>query len=232
MWRCNIAKKFSIDVVLHTLKKNKGESPQYRIYNNHPAIIPKATWEYVQELYAVKFKNNLYPLSNKIECGLYHSPYMPNLRDRTKDYGRKLLYWICYSRTNGDCKSVLIHDEQLSEASTLAFEYLYNNYIEQILSDLDSLAVKILPSKAKQKEFNKTISTINPLNNEIVDYFTKFLVRKIYVVDNNYLLYEFIDDTLFKYELGVWSIRKNSKIQSKRNKFKNQDYWGKKPDGY
>ena len=226
-----LQKKFSIDVVLHTLKKNEGELPQYRIYNNHPAIIPKATWEYVQEVYAVKFKNNLYPLSNKIECGICHNPYMPNLRDRYKDYGRKLLYWICYSRTNGNCKSILIHDEQMSEASTLAFEYLYNNYKEQILSDLDSLAAKILPSNAKQKEFNKAISTINPLNNEIVDFFTKFLIRKIYVVDNDYLLYEFIDDTLYKYELGVWSIRKNSKIQSKRNKFKNQDYWGKKPDG-
>jgi len=29
--------------------KNDGELPQYRIYNNHPEIIPKATWEYVQE---------------------------------------------------------------------------------------------------------------------------------------------------------------------------------------
>ena len=76
-----LQKKFSIDVVLHTLKKNEGELPQYRIYNNHPAIIPKATWEYLQELYAVKFKNNLYPLSNKIECGICHNPYMPNLRD-------------------------------------------------------------------------------------------------------------------------------------------------------
>ena len=41
---------------------------------------------------------------------------------------------------------------------------------------------------------------------------------------------EFSKATLYKYELGVWSIRKNSKIQSKRNKFKNKDYWGKKPD--
>lgn len=38
-----LQKKFSIDVVLHTLKNNEGELPQYRIYNNHPAIIPKPT---------------------------------------------------------------------------------------------------------------------------------------------------------------------------------------------
>ena len=64
-----LQKKFSIDVVLHTLKKNEGELPQYRIYNNHPAIIPKPTWEYVQELYSIKYTDNSYPLSNKIECG-------------------------------------------------------------------------------------------------------------------------------------------------------------------
>ncbi len=62
-------------------------------------------------------------------------------------------------------------------------------------------------------------------------YIIMMMKRKIYVVENEYLLYEFIDDTLYKYELGVWSIRKNSKIQSKRKKFKSQDYWGKKPDG-
>lgn len=91
--------------------------------------------------------------------------------------------------------------------------------------------MKLLPSKVKQKEFNKVISVISSLNEDIVDSFTKFLIRKLHVVDNEYLLYEFINDTLFKYELGVvWSIRANSKIKSTRSKFINKDYWGKKPD--
>lgn len=90
--------------------------------------------------------------------------------------------------------------------------------------------MKLLPSKSKQKEFNKSISTTYLLTDEIVDSFTKFLIRKINVVENEYLLYEFIDGTLFKYELGVWSIRVNSKIKSTRSKFISKDYWGKKPD--
>lgn len=87
--------------------------------------------------------------------------------------------------------------------------------------------MKLLPSKSKQKEFNKSISTTYLLTDEIVDSFTKFLIRKMYVVESEYLLYEFIDDTLYKYEFGVWTIKKNSKIQSKRKKFKSQDYWEK-----
>lgn len=83
---------------------------------------------------------------------------MPNLRNRIKDYRRKLLYWIRYSKTNGNCKSILIHDEQISEASTLAFGFLYDNYKKHIISDLNALAIKILPTKTKK--FSKIISTI------------------------------------------------------------------------
>lgn len=224
-----LQKKFSIDVVLHTLKKNEGELPQYRIYNNHPAIIPKSTWEYVQELYSIKYTDNSYPLSNKIECGLCHKFYQPRRNDRKKDYGKVLLYWVCNSRYKRKCNGILIHDEQMTEASTLAFENLYSSYKDEIINDLRLIASKTITTKTKQKEFSNKLSSIYPLNKDIIDYFTKFLIRKIYVVDNDYLLYEFIDDTLYRYELGTWSIKENRKINRKRREFKNKDYWGKKP---
>ena len=225
-----LQKKFSIDVVLHTLKKNEGELPQYRIYNNHPAIIPKPTWEYVQELYSIKNNDNLYPLSNKIECGLCHKFYQPRRNDRKKDYGKVLLYWVCNSRYKRKCNEILIHDEQMNEVSTLAFENLYSSYKDEIITDLRLIASKTITTKTKQKEFSNKLSSIYPLNKEIIDYFTKFLIRKIYVVDNDYLLYEFIDDTLYRYKLGTWSIKENRKINRKRREFKNKDYWGKKTE--
>lgn len=83
---------------------------------------------------------------------------------------------------------------------------------------------KPITTKTTQKEFSSKLSSIYPLNKEIIDYFTKFLIRKIYVVDNDYLLYEFIDDTLHRYELGTWSIKENRKINRKRREFKNKDY--------
>ena len=54
----------------------------------------------------------------------------------------------------------------------------------------------------------------------------------MYVVDNDHLLYEFIDDTLYRYELGTQSIKENRKINRKHIKFKNKNYWGNKPDEY
>lgn len=216
--------------MIHTLKKNEGELPQYRIYNNHPVIIPKTIWEYVQELYEVKNNDNLYPLSNKIECRLCHKYYQPKRNDRKKDYSKVLLYWVFNSRYKRKCNEILIHDDQMTEASTLAFEKLYSSYKDEILTDLNVIASKIIATKSKQKEFSNKFSSIYLLNKDVIDYFTKFLIRKIYVVDNDYLLYEFIDDTLYRYELGTWSIKENRKITRKRTEFKNKDYWKKKPD--
>lgn len=118
----------------------------------------------------------------------------------------------------------------MTEASTLAFENLYSSYKDEIINDLSLIASKTITTKTKQKEFSNKLSSIYPLNKDTIDYFTKFLIRKIYVVDNDYLLYEFIDDTLYRYELGTWSIKENRKINRKRREFKNKDYWGKKPE--
>ncbi len=120
--------------------------------------------------------------------------------------------------------------QKITEASTLAFEYLYSLYKDEILTDLNVIASKIITAKSKQKEFSNKFSSIYPLNKDVIDYFTKFLIRKIYVFDNDYLLDEFIDDTLYRYELGTWSIKENRKINRKRTEFKNKDYWEKKPD--
>ena len=43
-----LQKKYTDDYLLHTLKKNEGELPQYYVENSHPAIIDKMTWEMVQ----------------------------------------------------------------------------------------------------------------------------------------------------------------------------------------
>lgn len=118
----------------------------------------------------------------------------------------------------------------MTEASTLAFENLYSSYKDEIINDLRLIASKTITTKTKQKEFSNKLSSIYPLNKDTIDYFTKFLIRKIYAVDNDYLLYEFIDDTLYRYELGTWSIKENRKINRKRREFKNKDYWEKKPE--
>ena len=129
------------------------------------------------------------------------------------------LFYICYAIIWWRCIFDAYH----------LWNLLYSSYKDEIINDLRLIASKTITTKTKQKEFSNKLSSIYPLNKDIIDYFTKFLIRKIYVVDNDYLLYEFIDDTLYRYELGTWSIKENRKINRKRREFKNKDYWGKKP---
>ena len=106
----------------------------------------------------------------------------------------------------------------------IPFSYKFDSAI--VVSD----TISPCKYKAKQIEFsinNKQFIAVS-CHKDIIDYFTKFLIRKIYVVDNDYLLYEFTDDTFYRYELGTWSIKEN-RINRKRREFKNKDYWGKKP---
>lgn len=43
-------KSFTLDCFSHKTVKNRGERPQYRLKNNHPAIIRRDAWEKVQEM--------------------------------------------------------------------------------------------------------------------------------------------------------------------------------------
>lgn len=43
-------KTYTVDCFSHKSVKNRGQRPQYRLTNNHPAIIPRSDWMEVQEL--------------------------------------------------------------------------------------------------------------------------------------------------------------------------------------
>lgn len=166
--------------------------------------------------------------------------YLPNKMNNFIHYKfKETNYYENYIKSNPDWELVNIYYDEGITGTYLKRRKVFNQMISDalygkidvmIISDINLIASKILITKSKQKEFSKVISSIYPLNKDIIDYFTKFLIRKIYVIDNNYLLYEFIDDILFHYELGTWSIKENRKINRKHKEFKNKDYWGKKPE--
>lgn len=166
--------------------------------------------------------------------------YIPNRMNSFIHYKfKEINYYENYIKSNPDWELVNIYyDEGITDTylkrrkvfNQMIADALYGKIDVMIISDINLIASKILTTKSKQKEFSKVISSIYHLNKDIIDYFTKFLIRKIYVADNDYFLYEFIDDTLYRYELGTWSIKENRKINRKRREFKNKDYWGKKTE--
>ena len=46
-------KSYTVDCFSHKTVKNRGQKPQYRLTNNHPAIIPRDDWMAVQAMLAM-----------------------------------------------------------------------------------------------------------------------------------------------------------------------------------
>ena len=97
-----LQKEFIADPISKHRKKNRGQLPQYYVEGTHPAIIDKATFDYVQNEMARR--KELGPLANKslntscftgkLKCPACHISYVHNLR-RDKGFQE---FWTCGSR--------------------------------------------------------------------------------------------------------------------------------------
>ena len=103
-----LQKEFVSDPFSKKRKKNRGQLPKYYVENTHPAIIDKATFDFVQEEMARR--KELGPLANKslntccftgkIKCGKCGKSFMRNTRtNRAKMslLGEKVTGWVCGS---------------------------------------------------------------------------------------------------------------------------------------
>lgn len=96
-----LQKEFVADPITKHKKKNRGELPQYYVADSHPAIIDKATFDYVQEEMARRrelgcFANkalNLSCFSSKIKCGNCGRSFVRSARKRGS-----YVIWTCGSK--------------------------------------------------------------------------------------------------------------------------------------
>lgn len=96
-----LQKEFIADPITKHRRKNRGELPQYYVADTHPAIIDKATFDYVQEEMARRrelgcFANkalNLTCFSTKMKCGNCGRSYVRSARKRGS-----YVIWTCGSK--------------------------------------------------------------------------------------------------------------------------------------
>lgn len=96
-----LQKEFIEDPITKHKKNNRGELPQYYVEDSHPAIIDKATFDYVQEEMARRrefgcFANkalNLSCFSSKIKCGNCGRSFVRSARKRGS-----YVIWTCGSK--------------------------------------------------------------------------------------------------------------------------------------
>ena len=98
-----LQKEFIADPITKQKKKNRGELPQYYVEDAHPAIIDKATFDFVheemarrRELGALANKSlNTSCFTGKIKCPYCGQSYMHNKRVKN---GNIQEYWNCGSK--------------------------------------------------------------------------------------------------------------------------------------
>ena len=151
-----LQKTFRSDCITRKVKKNNGELPKYLVSNNHPAIIDRETFKFVQyeiSRRASKRKTsdktitelgkytNKYALSERLICGECGSSYR---RRSAKCRGETRVYWRCLNRIEHGkevCgKSVGVEEWKLHKAICDALSSILPNRNEiynSIISTLD-----------------------------------------------------------------------------------------------
>ena len=106
-----LQKTYITDCISKKVKKNMGERPMYYVENNHPAIIPRETFDQVQkEMTRRSSKRKVLQKSGKTELGKYSGKYAltellvcgecgsPYKRVTWARNGKKRIVWRCVSR--------------------------------------------------------------------------------------------------------------------------------------
>ena len=136
-----LQKTYTVDCILHKQVKNNGEKDKYIVYDCHPAIVSRDTYNRVQQELArrgsIRKRSDKteteqghyaskYALSDILICGECGTAYR---RVTWTSHGHKLVVWRCISRLdhgNRYCKnSPSINEEKLQSAIVDALNRVY-----------------------------------------------------------------------------------------------------------
>ena len=136
-----LQKNFTVDFLTKKQKKNEGEVPQYYVENNHEAIIPRETFELVQEEIARRCAGGRRHsgtgiFSGKIKCGDCGSWYGSKVWHSTDAY-RKTIYQ-CNRKFDNSCGTPHLTEDEIKAAFVRALNSLLSerDEIEENISEI------------------------------------------------------------------------------------------------
>ena len=155
-------KKLTTDIFPYVKKRNAGEKDQYYVDHTHPAIIPKETYDLVQELMKSRSRSldgphKKYPLTKRIVCGRCGCTFVR--KQSNKGYAT----WSCLTHIQNSLACTM---ERIAEESFYdAFIRMYNKlrrYKEEILgpalSQWDALNDALLRDNPEMLAVNRAIA--------------------------------------------------------------------------
>lgn len=165
-----LQKKFTTDEFPYHLVQNKGELPQYYVYDSFPAIIGRTLYEASYDKWEKSRSelseeqlsaNQRYTYTSKIECCSCHKKFK-----RRVYRGEK--FWCCtnHLKDRGICMNKQITEKELNEAFLRMYHKLHNS-LDKLEAYGDNLA-EFLMSDEKLNELTNLDKELTALHHEKV----------------------------------------------------------------
>ena len=163
-----LQKKFTVDFLTKTMKKNEGEVPQYYIEHSHEAIIDPIEWDAVQdEVKRRKEIGRAYSsksvLSAKIVCGDCGEWYGVKTWHSTDKY--KTVIWQCNSKYDKDkphCKTPHLLDGDIKSRFISAYNRLIFDR-KGIIDKCNSIINRFTDASFIDKEMDRRLNEMDTL---------------------------------------------------------------------
>ncbi len=186
-----LQKTYTVDCILHKQVKNNGEKDKYIVYDCHPAIIERDTYNRVQQELtrrgAISKRSpkaeteqghyaSKYALSDILICGDCGTPYR---RVTWTSHGHKLIVWRCINRLdygNRYCHdSPSINEEKLHNAIVYALNSAYadgEKMLETIKQNITAVMIDKDISSAESDRIKSRLLEISEAKDGLIRLIT------------------------------------------------------------
>ena len=184
-----LQKTYITDCISKKVKKNMGERPMYYVENNHPAIIPRETFDQVQkEMTRRSSKRKVLQKSGKTELGKYSGKYAltellvcgecgsPYKRVTWARNGKKRIVWRCVSRLEFGTKychnSPTLDESRLHNAILAAMnEYaaIRQEVCPDVLAMVEEAKRAVSQAGAMLLELKKRMDAVSQEQSDVLD---------------------------------------------------------------
>lgn len=188
-----LQKKYVADYLTKRILYNKGELPQYYVTDGHPAIIPKETFDYLQEkLKERKEYGSAYSSKQSghcpIVCGKCNLLYGRKIAHANGKYQR--YFWRCNGHYKNKCESPNLDEEKfmrLYYTTMQEWVYLQSDKLKSVVSVITDIFGDETGNLVKDVVDSNECLTFDRIS-------CKILVEKI-IVSCDLLKFSFIDGT-------------------------------------
>lgn len=188
-----LQKKYVADYLTKRVLYNKGELPQYYVTDGHPAIIPKETFDYLQEkMKGRKEYGRAYSSKQSghcpIVCGKCNVLYGRKIAHANGKYQR--YFWRCNGHYKNKCKSPNLDEEKFMRLYYVTMEewvYMQSDKLKSVVSVIADIFGDETGNLVKDLVDSNECLTFDIIS-------CKILVEKVIVSDDQ-LKFSFIDGT-------------------------------------